>query len=87
MRLRVQVPREIAATRNITSKYSSSQSKVTNQTTDSGVETISRTSLLEILKQSSSRSKLCNEDGAVDLTKSIFGFRVPKKPTKIQGRS
>ncbi|XP_057793158.1 uncharacterized protein LOC131009766 [Salvia miltiorrhiza] len=80
------VPQEIRATRNLTAKYSNSQTKVRNQTTDGAVEAISSTSLLEILKRSSSKSKVCNEETAVDLTKSIFTFRVPKKTTKIEGR-
>ncbi|XP_042018321.1 claspin-like [Salvia splendens] len=81
-----EVPQEIRPTRNITAKYSNSQTKVRSQTTDGGVESISTsTSLLEILKRSSSKPKACNNETPVDFTKSIFGFKVPKK-TRVQGR-
>ncbi|KAG6437986.1 hypothetical protein SASPL_102917 [Salvia splendens] len=82
-----EVPQEIRPTRNITAKYSNSQTKVRSQTTDGGVESISTsTSLLEILKRSSSKPKVCNYETPVDFTKSIFGFKVPKKTTRVQGR-
>ncbi|KAI3464977.1 hypothetical protein Pfo_021640 [Paulownia fortunei] len=81
------VSQEIRPTRNLTAKYSNSQTKFRSQTRAAAVETSSSTSLLEILKRSSSQSQVCNQDTTVDLTKSIFAFRVPKKPTKIEGRS
>ena len=83
----LQLHQEIRPTRNITAKYSNSQTKVRSQTTDGGVESISTsTSLLEILKRSSSKPKVCNNETPVDFTKSIFGFKVPKKTTRVQGR-
>ncbi|XP_020550955.1 myb-like protein X isoform X2 [Sesamum indicum] len=81
------VSKEIRPTRAVTAKYSNTQTKMSNQTTDAAAETVSRTSLLEILKRSSAQSRLCNQETTVDLTKSIFAFRAPKKPTKIEGRS
>ncbi|KAL6574299.1 hypothetical protein OROHE_001203 [Orobanche hederae] len=79
---------ETRPTRYLTAKYSNSQTKYSSQSSDVTVETSSRNSLLEILKQSSSRShQVCNKDTSVDLTKSIFASRAPKKPTKIEGRS
>ncbi|KAK4429171.1 hypothetical protein Salat_1217300 [Sesamum alatum] len=81
------VSKEVRPTRTVTAKYSNTQTKMSNQTRDAAAETVSRTSLLEILKRSSSQSRLCNQETTVDLTKSIFTFRAPKKPTKIEGRS
>ncbi|KAL6511746.1 hypothetical protein OROGR_021343 [Orobanche gracilis] len=82
------VSEETRPTRYLTAKYSNSQTKYSSQSRDVTVETSSRNSLLEILKESSSRShQVCNKDTSVDLTKSIFTFRAPKKPTKIEGRS
>lgn len=76
---KMQGSRESQKTRNHTAaKYSKSQQKCTRQSRDGDVETLSRTSLLEILKRSSSKSQLRDEDTTVDLTKSIF---------KIQGRT
>ncbi|KAK6131185.1 hypothetical protein DH2020_035072 [Rehmannia glutinosa] len=81
------VSQETRTTRNLTAKYSSSQIKFRSQGKSAAVETSSRTSLLEILKRSSSRSQVCNQNTTVDLTKGMFAFRVPKKPTKIEARS
>ncbi|KAL6511749.1 hypothetical protein OROGR_021346 [Orobanche gracilis] len=82
------VSEETRPTRYLTAKYSNSQTKYSSQSRDVTVETSSRNSLFEILKESSSRShQVCNKDTSVDLTKSIFAFRAPKKPTKIEGRS
>ncbi|GER47945.1 WIP domain protein 5 [Striga asiatica] len=81
------VSQEARPTRTLTAKYISSQTKFTSQSRQSALETSSRTSLLDILKQSSSRPQACNTDTAVDLMKGIFAFRAPKNPTKLEGRS
>ncbi|KAL1546718.1 claspin-like [Salvia divinorum] len=79
-----EAPQQIRPTRNLTAKYSNSQTKVRFPNTDASVEAISTsTSLLEILKRSSSKSKACNNETPVDFTKSIFGFKAPKKTTRV----
>ncbi|XP_075480688.1 uncharacterized protein LOC142521371 [Primulina tabacum] len=78
------VSREIQPTRSFTAKLSSSQTKFSSKNIDTAAST---TSLLEILKRPSSQSNICNQDTTVDLSKSIFSFKVPKTTMKIQGRS
>ncbi|KAK6115366.1 hypothetical protein DH2020_007635 [Rehmannia glutinosa] len=73
------VSQETRTTRNLTAKYSSSQIKFRSQGKSAAVETSSRTSLLEILKRSSSRSQVCNQNTTVDLTKGMFAFRGEKR--------
>ncbi|CAA0831570.1 Unknown protein [Striga hermonthica] len=81
------VSQEARPTRTLTAKYISSQTKFTSQSRQPALETSSRTSLLDILKQSSSRPQACNTDTTVDLMKGIFALRAPKNPTKLEGRS
>ncbi|KAL3639209.1 hypothetical protein CASFOL_017116 [Castilleja foliolosa] len=83
------VTQETQPTRHLTAKYSNSQAKHTSQSSDGAFKTSSKSSLLEILKRSSSSlsHQVCNQDTTIDLTKGIFAFRAPKKPTKIEGRS
>ncbi|EYU45134.1 hypothetical protein MIMGU_mgv1a001679mg [Erythranthe guttata] len=82
------VLRENHPTKNpTTAKYSSSQSKIRSQTRNGASEKISKTSLLEILKRSSSHSQAKSQGNTVDLTKSMFASRAPKKQVKIVGRS
>lgn len=78
------VSREIQPTRSFAAKLSSSQTKFSSKNIDTAAST---TSLLEILKRPSSRSNICNQDTTVDLSKSIFSLKVPKKTMKLQGRS
>ncbi|CAK9142826.1 unnamed protein product [Ilex paraguariensis] len=79
---------EIQPTRKVTSKFSYSQTKSRNQHTNASAGTALGTSLLEILKQSSMQSNICNQDSMVGLTETAFSaFKIPKKPIKIEGRS
>ncbi|KAL2455009.1 hypothetical protein Fot_57994 [Forsythia ovata] len=82
------ISRESRPTRNVTAKFSSSQSKFSSRNGDTASEKASSTSLFEILKRPSSQSHVCNQDSMTDLSKSMFAsFRIPKKPMKIEGRS
>ncbi|XP_059637391.1 uncharacterized protein LOC132279432 [Cornus florida] len=82
------IPSENRSTRNVTAKFSSSQSKSSTQSKKIAAETVSGTSLFEILKRSSSlQSNPCNQDSMVGLTQTVFAsFKIPKKPIKVEGR-
>ncbi|KAK2988737.1 hypothetical protein RJ640_021002 [Escallonia rubra] len=80
------IPKGSRPTRNVTTKFSSSQAKSSTQVAKVVPETAPGTSLFEVLKRSSVQSNTCNPDTRVDLTQSVFAaFKIPKKPTKIEG--
>ncbi|KAL6956496.1 hypothetical protein U1Q18_043320 [Sarracenia purpurea var. burkii] len=73
--------------RNAAAKFRSSQSKISTQSTMDSAEAVSGASLFEILKRSSMQSNICNQDTMVGLTQTVFAsFKIPKKPSKIEGR-
>ncbi|KAA8537648.1 hypothetical protein F0562_027256 [Nyssa sinensis] len=81
------VPRENRSTRNVTTKFSYSQSKSSTQSMKITSETSSGPSLFEILKRSSMQSNTCKQDNMIGLTQTVFStFKIPKKPVKIEGR-
>uniref|UniRef100_A0A5B7BN11 Putative glutamic acid-rich protein n=1 Tax=Davidia involucrata TaxID=16924 RepID=A0A5B7BN11_DAVIN len=82
------IPRENGSTRNVTTKFSYSQSKSSTQSTKIAAETVSGPSLFEILKRSSRQSNICKQDNMVGLTQTVLAtFKIPKKPVKIERRT
>ncbi|KAK3038131.1 hypothetical protein RJ639_029585 [Escallonia herrerae] len=80
------IPKGSRPTRNVTTKFSSSQAKSSTQVARVVPETAPGTSLFEVLKRSSVQSNTCNPDTTVDLTQSVFAaFKIPKEPIKIEG--
>ncbi|KAK9270716.1 hypothetical protein L1049_026299 [Liquidambar formosana] len=79
---------EIRPTRTTSAKFSGSQLKTCTQNTKIAAETISDTSLFEILRRSSQQLNQCPRDETVGRTQTVFAaFKLPKKSIKIEGES
>ncbi|KAF8406408.1 hypothetical protein HHK36_008495 [Tetracentron sinense] len=74
--------------RNPSVKFSSSQSKSNSQNTKNAAETVSGSSLFEILRRSSMQSKQSTQKNMVGQTQTVFSaFKSGKKLIKIEGRT
>ncbi|KAJ4964127.1 hypothetical protein NE237_024066 [Protea cynaroides] len=80
--------REKQSTMNASAKYSSSQSKSSRQNLKTVTETVSGSSLFEILRSSSMQSDHCSRNNLVGQTQTVFAaFKSAKKAIKIEGRT
>ncbi|XP_043713286.1 uncharacterized protein LOC122661844 [Telopea speciosissima] len=80
--------KEKQSTTNASAKYSSSQSKSSWQSVRTVTETVSGSSLFEILRRSSMESDHSSRNNLVGQTQTVFAaFKSGKKAIKIEGRT